>query len=49
VIFWMNRWSHRQSIVQTRLAIRSFLGFLSFVTCLVYAWLIDRDNSTRSV
>jgi hypothetical protein len=45
----MNRWSHRQSIVQTRLIIRSILGVLSFITCLVYAWLINRDNRIRSL
>lgn len=47
-IFWGNRWSHRQSIVQTRLILRSILGVFSFITCLVYAWLINRDNRDRS-
>lgn len=47
VIFWMNRWSHRQSIVQTRLVIRSILGLLSFLTCLVYTWFINKENHER--
>ncbi len=44
VIFWMNRWSHRESIVQTRLIIRSILGLLSFLTCSIYVWLINKEN-----
>ena len=43
-VFWMNRWAHRESIVQTRLIIRSILGLLSFLTCLVYAWIINKEN-----
>jgi len=43
-IFWMNRWAHRESIVQTRLIIRSILGLLSFLTCSVYVWLINKEN-----
>lgn len=48
VIFWMNRWSHRESIVQIRLVIRSTLGLLSFLTCLGYAWLINMENCGES-
>jgi len=47
VIFWTNRWSHSQSIVEPRLVIRSILGLLSFVTCSIYAWDISRENFKR--
>jgi len=44
VIFWMNRWSHRDSLVQVRLFIRSILGLLSLLICGVYAYLINRER-----